>query len=95
MSVKIWLPQNGRQKRLITYGPGVIIGEVALFDGNPRSADVWVDEDSKVLQLNYSDFMALQESRPELACKLTLNIARELSARLRRSSEEVRTLEDD
>ena len=76
------------QKRLITCSPGVIIGEVALFDGNPRSADVWVDEDSKVLQLTHSDFT-------ELACKLILNIARELSARLRRSSEEVRSLEDD
>ena len=95
VSVKIWLPQNGRQKRLITCSPGVIIGEVALFDGNPRSADVWVDEDSKVLQLTHSDFTALQARRPELACKLILNIARELSARLRRSSEEVRSLEDD
>ena len=94
MSVTIHLPERNRQKRIFTYTPGVVFGEMAFLDGNIRSASVWAHEDSEVLWLSLQQFHALREERPEIATKLITNIALELSRRLRRTSEQVRLLED-
>ncbi len=94
VSVNIRLPESDRFKRLITFSPGVIFGEVALLDGMPRSADVWAEEDSEVHRLSLEDFNALRREEPEIVIKLLLNIAKEFSRNLRRISNEVRALED-
>jgi CRP-like cAMP-binding protein len=78
----------------LTYSPGVIFGEFSFLDGNPRSADVWADEYSEVLRLRLSEFERLSKENPEITTKLVVNLARELSQRLRQASAEVRSLED-
>ena len=40
VSVKINLPASNRKKRLFTFSAGVVFGEMALLDGNPRLAEV-------------------------------------------------------
>ncbi len=95
VTVKIRLPESDRMKRLFTFTPGAIFGEIALLDGKPRSADVWADEDAEVFRLSLQDFNTLRKERPEIVIKLLLNIAKEFSRNLRRISNEVRTMEDN
>lgn len=94
MSVQIYLPENNSHKRLYSYTPGVIFGEMAFLDGSTRSAGVWANEDSEVFVLSLKNFQNLQKEKPEIANKLIVNIALELSRRLRRTSDQVRLLED-
>jgi len=94
VSIKTQLKDSNRIKRLLTYSPGVIFGEFSFLDGNPRSADVWADEYSEVLRLRLSEFERLSKENPEITTKLVVNLARELSQRLRQASAEVRSLED-
>ncbi|MDM8552223.1 cyclic nucleotide-binding domain-containing protein, partial [Desulfobacterales bacterium HSG2] len=94
VTVKVRLPESDRFRRLFTFSPGVIFGEVALLDGKPRSADVWAEEDTEVFRLSLHDFDILRREKPEIVIKLLMNIAKEFSRNLRRISEEVRTMED-
>jgi CRP-like cAMP-binding protein len=94
VSIKTQLQDSQRIKRLLTYSPGVIFGEFAFLDGIPRSADVWADEYSELFRLRLSEFERLSKENPKITTKLIVNLARELSQRLRQASAEVRSLED-
>jgi len=95
VSVKIRLRERNQLKRIFTFTSGVIFGEVALLDGKPRSADIWSEEKgTEVYRLSLDDFDVFRRERPEIAIKLIQNIARALTRHLRRSSDEVRALED-
>ncbi|MCJ7830683.1 MAG: cyclic nucleotide-binding domain-containing protein, partial [Desulfobacterales bacterium] len=94
VSVKLHLPNSDRPRRLFTFGAGAMLGEMALLDGNPRSADVWAEADSELYRLPHKAFNALCRENPRIAAKLLRNIGRVLSHRLRERSEEVRLLED-
>ena len=69
--------------RLASFGPGVVFGETAMLDRGKRSAGAAADEPSVLYVLTRADFDALREREPALASVVLLNIARELSARLR------------
>ncbi|MFZ5451152.1 MAG: cyclic nucleotide-binding domain-containing protein [Thermodesulfobacteriota bacterium] len=94
VTIKVSLPQSHRLKRLLTFGAGVIIGEMAFLDAKPRSADVWIEEDSEVLILSYQEFIALSQEEPAVALKLLVNIAKVLSLNVRRGSRELQALEE-
>jgi SulP family sulfate permease len=94
VSVKIRLRERNQLKRIFTFNSGVIFGEVALLDGKPRSADIWSEEDTEVYRLSLDDFNVFRRKNPEIAIKLIQNMARTLTRHLRRSSDEVRALED-
>lgn len=94
VSVKIRLRERNQLKRIFTFTSGVIFGEVALLDGKPRSADIWSEEDTEVYRLSLDAFDELRGENPEIAIKLIQNMARTLTRHLRRSSDEVRALED-
>ena len=69
--------------RLASFGPGVVFGETAMLDRGVRSAGAAADEPSVLYALTRADFDTLREREPALANIVLLNIARELSARLR------------
>ena len=94
MTVKIRLTGKNRHKRLYTYCPGNVFGEIAFLDGGCRSAGIWAHEDAEVLKLPYESFKRIQVEKPEMANKIISNIALELGRRLRRISNQVRLLED-
>jgi SulP family sulfate permease len=94
MSVKIHHIERNHQKRIYTYTSGVVGGEIAFPDGSSRSASVWAQEDSDVLCLPFSQFKTLRTECPEIATKLITNLSLELSRRLRRTSNQVRVLEE-
>ena len=94
MSVKIHLHESDSQKRLFTYTPGTVFGEMAFLDGGSRSASVWAAEASEALCLPYDNFRRLGRTEPELCTKLIQNLAIEIIGRLRRTSNQVGLLED-
>lgn len=65
---------------------GRSVGEMALIDGEPRSATCVATEASVLLLLTQSNFERLAEERPALALKLVLRIAKLMSRRLRLTS---------
>lgn len=93
-SVRLKLGDGARTKRLSTIPPGVAFGELTLFDGGTRSADVVADEPSVCYVLSITALDALAARNPAIRTKLLCNIGRELSARLRRADAEIRALEE-
>jgi hypothetical protein len=94
MSVRIHLHERDTQKRLFTYAPGTVFGEMSFLDGNPRSATVLASEKSFAKCLPYEQYRHLRREEPQIATKLMQNLALEISGRLRRTSNQVRMLED-
>ncbi len=64
-------------------GPGEVLGEMALLDGEPRSATVVATEATSLVTLHRRDFFPFLERHPRAAIAL----AKELAARVRRLSE--------
>jgi CRP-like cAMP-binding protein len=94
VSIKMRLPSSKRAKRFFTFGAGAVFGEIALLDGQPRSANVSADEDSEVYCLSCENFERLLHENPQIAAKLLKNLAMVLSHRLRIRSDEIKMLED-
>lgn len=90
VSVKL---ADGRSKRLVSFGPGVSFGELALVDGGNRVADVIAESAVRCWVLRTERFAELAEKHPRLHARLLKNIGRNLSERLRRTTREVRALE--
>jgi len=92
VSVYLKLTNGAREKRLSSISPGLAFGELSLLDGRVRSADVVADVPVVCYVLSTEKLNALAIDHPEIRNKLILNIARELSSRLRRADAEIRTL---
>ena len=92
VSVKMQLQNNRRERRLNSITAGVTFGEIALLDNKPRSADVVTESDVTIYRLTYDKFLDLQQSEPNVANKLILNMALNLSTRLRLNTEEIKVL---
>jgi CRP-like cAMP-binding protein len=65
-------------KSLATYGPGDFFGEMALFEGFPRSATVRAVEDSECLAMTRWDFTAEMKNHPEIAVGMLPVLVRRL-----------------
>lgn len=66
-------------------GPGAVFGELGFFDGAPRSASLWAEDDVELLVLPFAAFDTLAAWHPRIARELLLDLGRVLSARLRRA----------
>jgi CRP/FNR family cyclic AMP-dependent transcriptional regulator len=64
---------------------GEIFGEIALLDGQPRTAEALALSDCELMVIDRRDFVPLVRSQPDIALKLI----EVLCARLRRTSEQV------
>jgi MFS superfamily sulfate permease-like transporter/CRP-like cAMP-binding protein len=84
---------DGGVLRLATYGPGTMLGEMAIIDGGRRSASVVATGDVTGFVLTRGKFAELAETAPALAVKLLENVSRELSARLRLANRTIQQLE--
>ena len=65
-------------KTLATYGSGDFFGEMALFEGFPRSATVRAVEDSELLAMTRWDFTAELKNRPQIALSMLPVLVRRL-----------------
>jgi CRP-like cAMP-binding protein len=68
-----------------TLGPGDCFGEMSLLDVQPRSASVRTVGEASLLVLRYRDLLEIRRRDPEAFLLLVLNLAREVSRRLRAS----------
>jgi CRP/FNR family transcriptional regulator, cyclic AMP receptor protein len=71
---------DGRAITLATLGPGEIFGELAMLDGDKRSASAEALSDGELLALPAGDVRALLARHPEIALKLVAGLVRRLRA---------------
>jgi CRP-like cAMP-binding protein len=69
---------DGREVVITVYGSGEIFGEMALLDGEPRSADAIAQEPSRVFWLQRDDFQAFLEDHPRAAMKMLAALSRRI-----------------
>lgn len=62
--------RDGRSTTLNLLGPGDVFGEVALLDGEPRTATAVAAETTELFAILRRDLLALIERRPEIAIRL-------------------------
>jgi CRP/FNR family transcriptional regulator, cyclic AMP receptor protein len=84
--VQISVPSvEGKDTVFAQLAAGEIVGEVALLDGRPRSADVAAVTHCELMVINRRDFVPLIHDHPELAFRL-IDI---LCEKLRRTNDQV------
>jgi sulfate permease, SulP family len=81
LSVELVTPEGARM-RLSTVRPGVVVGEMALYTGAPRTADVVAEMASVVLRLSRASIERLEAEEPEAAAALHRWLATTLAVRL-------------
>lgn len=82
--IKIHLDLEGGGEHVAAMlGPGSLFGEVALLDGQPRSASATVVEDAELLVLHRDDLDRLALTHPAICLRFILNLAGLIGARLR------------
>src|SRR5215208_7187299 len=67
---------DGRAIALATLGPGDIFGELAMLDGEARSASVETLSDSELLALPAADVRRLLRGSSEITVKLVVALTR-------------------
>ena len=72
--------QEGKEAILSILEPGDVFGEMALLDGEPRSATVTTMEKCSFLVLLRRDFLPFLERNPQVAFKLLAALSRRLRA---------------
>ena len=75
--------------RVAQVGPGSVLGEIAFFDGGPRSAGAWAVDDSEVAAMTPDQYTAFEQSSPALARELLFALGRILAIRLRGTTAKV------
>jgi CRP/FNR family transcriptional regulator, cyclic AMP receptor protein len=73
LSGKVRVEKNdssGRSVEIAENGPGDILGEMAVFDGAPRSASVAATAETSCLVLASWEFNAFLKAHPEAALEL-------------------------
>ena len=71
---------DGRAITLANLGPGDIFGELAMLDGEVRSASVEATGDGELLALPANDVRSLLARNPEITVKLVAALVRRLRA---------------
>jgi CRP/FNR family cyclic AMP-dependent transcriptional regulator len=75
--------------RVAEVRPGGLVGEMALVENKPRSANVRASEDSKLLVLSRSAYADLKKVHPQVATKFQDELLLLLSGRLRQTTEKL------
>lgn len=78
--------QDAGEKVVSVVDRGKTLGEMAMVDGEPRSATAVTATDTKLAMLTRHNFNRLIQEKPALAVKILMKVARLLSQRLRRTS---------
>src|SRR6202023_70526 len=76
---------DGRSAIFNLIGPGEIFGEIAVLDGQPRTADATANTNCEIFVIDRREFLPFVRSHPELAMKFI----ELLCAKLRWTSDQV------
>lgn len=85
-TVRIVKNVGHRELTLARLGPGEAFGEMALLEGQPRSATAVVETPARILEIDEAAFGDLVRRNGEIA----LRLLRRLSARLREANRQIR-----
>lgn len=75
--------------RIAEVRPGSLVGEMALVDGKPRSANVKATEAARLLSLSRAAYNDLKRSHAEVATKFQDELLLLISSRLRNTTEKL------
>jgi CRP-like cAMP-binding protein len=67
---------------IATVGPGDVVGEMALIDQRPRTAEVVATTDVRVIEVGREDFKMLMDRAPDFAASLQQAVATRRAERL-------------
>jgi CRP-like cAMP-binding protein len=79
--------EQGVGRVLVHIRPGEFFGEMSFLDGLPRSASAFAVEECELLVIERGAFDTLMDRDAELALKLSMNMSRILSKRLRQTDQ--------
>lgn len=85
--------QCGAEHSLVEFGPGVNIGEMAIFGGGLRTANVQARSPAVLHFMSLAAFEQLCVDQPSVAVTILKNIAGSLSRRLAETSRTISELE--
>jgi len=74
---------DGKETTLATLGVGDFFGEISLLDEGPRSADVFANVESTVLELSSESFKKLMKDEPVLASHFMYALGRAAAGKIR------------
>jgi CRP-like cAMP-binding protein len=85
---------SGLPTTLARLGRGEIVGEIAAFDGGPRSANATaaVVHETRLFAWDMVEFNRYLSARPPAALIILSGLLKKLGGRLRKTSEAVQTL---
>ena len=69
--------------------PGGLVGEMALVENKPRSANVRASEDARLLVLSRASYAELKKAHPQVATKFQDELLLLLSTRLRQTTDKL------
>jgi len=84
---------EGRRRRLAAFQQGTFFGELALLDGEPRTAGVKATGHLELFELTYEAFDRLHTEEHVTAMKIQTAIGRVLGARLRGANQMISDLD--
>jgi CRP-like cAMP-binding protein len=73
LSGSVLVKRNG--KKVGSFGPGMVVGELSLLDHGPRTATVVCETDCTLLLLDQRHFISVLDEVPALAHKLLATLA--------------------
>ena len=91
-AVKILKKVKNQENTIAVLNPGEFFGEMALLDGQPRSAAVRATAETTVFMIPLEGYQALRRNSPHTALKLMDIIIKVLSNRLRQANKNLEVI---
>ena len=76
--IRIHLDSNGREVTLARQGPNTVLGEMAVFDEQPRSASAEATQETEVRVLRRDRLLAIVHEHPEVMVEFVKNLSQRL-----------------
>ncbi len=73
--VRVQINENGKPRTVATLNEGDFFGEMALFTGEPRTANIIALEETEVLEIGYEAMKRVFETNPDLVESLSYIIS--------------------
>jgi CRP-like cAMP-binding protein len=80
---------RGDNTRLAVLRTGSVLGEMSMFDGEPRYASCWALSEVEAAVLDRAAVARLVKARPDIGAKLLVKLTQLLAQRLRNTSSQL------
>jgi CRP-like cAMP-binding protein len=84
--------ENNNKIQLPLVLNGTVLGEIAFFDGKPRTASARAIDNIEAMMFTHNSFERMENEKPKLAIKFLKEIAKITAERLRWADERVKEL---